>query len=484
MPTRFTALAAAIVFGLQTFASAQAPATPADPSLPAPGTRGNADNVPYIGKSDPKGNAVRLAKATGHVSNYSEDKIAPYTLPDPLVMADGRKVTSGEMWFKERRPEILKFYENEIYGRVPDNAPKVTWEVTETDPAARNGTAIMQHVVGRVGGKPDAPKINMTVYRPATAEGPAPMLLSISFGFIPGGRGAAQAKAAAPEKSASDKSDAQKSDAPKAAEKSDTAKAPPAGRGPAFDSIGEVLSRGWGYATLTYTDIQPDRLNSSNQGVIGLTFKEGQTKPADNEWGSISAWAWGISRAIDYFETDPNVNAKQIAITGASRLGKTVLWAAAEDQRVAAVFSVVSGEMGAALIRRDWGETLDDMAQNFPWQFCGNLQKWAGRWNELPVDQHMLLALSAPRPVYVNGGIGDQWSDPKGEFLSMVAAGPVYRLLGGKDLGITEVPDLDHPIASGDLAFHYHSSGHTAVPADWMTFLDFAQRHYDERSTK
>jgi len=140
--------------------------------------------------------------------------------------------------------------------------------------------------------------------------------------------------------------------------------------------------------------------------------------------------------------------------------------------------------MGAALIRRDWGETLDDMAQNFPWQFCGNLQKWAGRWNELPVDQHMLIALSAPRPVYVNGGIGDQWSDPKGEFLSMVAAGPVYRLLGAKDLGVSEVPELDHPIASGDLAFHYHSSGHTAVPADWKTFLDFAQRHFDERSTK
>lgn len=490
MQARFTTIAAAAALGFTTLVLAQAPATPADPNQPAPGTRGNADNVQYIGKSDPKGNPVRLSKATGHVSNYSEDKVAPYTLPDPLVMADGRKVASSEMWFKERRPEILKFYENEIYGRVPETAPKVTWEVSETDPAARNGTAIMQHVVGRVGDKPDAPKINMTVYRPANAKGPVPMLLSISFGFVPGGRGPAPAKAA--EKSdaqksdtakAPEKSDAQKSDASKA-EKSDAAKAPPAGRGPVFDSTGEVLGRGWGYATLTYTDIQPDRLNSSNQGVIGLTLKEGETKPAGNEWGSISAWAWGISRAIDYFETDPSVNAKQIAITGASRLGKTVLWAAAEDQRVAAVFSVVSGEMGAALIRRDWGETLDDMAQNFPWQFCGNMQKWAGRWNELPVDQHMLIALSAPRPVYVNGGIGDQWSDPKGEFLSMVAAGPVYRLLGAKDLGVTEVPELDHPIASGDLAFHYHSSGHTAVPADWQTFLEFAQRHYDSRTGK
>ena len=172
------------------------------------------------------------------------------------------------------------------------------------------------------------------------------------------------------------------------------------------------------------------------------------------------------------------MNPKQIAITGASRLGKTVLWAGAQDERVAAVFSVVSGEMGAALIRRDWGETLDDMAQNFPWQFAGNLQKWAGRWNDLPVDQHMLIALCAPRPVYVNGGLTDQWSDPKGEFLAMVAAGPVYRLLGKKDLGVTELPPLDAPITGGDLAFHYHSGGHMAVPADWKAFLEFADRHF------
>jgi Glucuronyl esterase, fungi len=149
------------------------------------------------------------------------------------------------------------------------------------------------------------------------------------------------------------------------------------------------------------------------------------------------------------------------------------------DERVAAVFSVVPGEMGASLIRRDWGETLDDMAQNFPWQFAGNVQKWVGRWNDLPVDQHMLIALSAPRPVYVNGGLTDQWSDPKGEFLALVAAGPVYGLLGAKDLGVTEMPDLDKPVTTGSLAFHYHSGGHTAVPADWKAFLDFAERHSD-----
>jgi hypothetical protein len=218
--------------------------------------------------------------------------------------------------------------------------------------------------------------------------------------------------------------------------------------------------------------------------VIGLTLKEGQTKPAASEWGTISAWAWGLSRAIDYFETDPSVNAKQIAITGASRLGKTVLWASAQDERVAAVFAAVPGEMGASLIRRDWGETLDDMAERFGYQFAGNLQKWVGKWNDLAVDQHMLIALSAPRPVFVSGGIKDQWSDPKGQFLALVAAGPVYRLLGAKDLGATEMPALDKPVAEGSLAYHYHSSGHTVLPADWKILFDFADRHYKAATKK
>jgi hypothetical protein len=445
-----------------TWAHAQSPtARPSDPSLPAPGTRGNADNVPFIGRSDPKGNPVRLAKSTGHVSNYSEDKVRPYSLPDPLVMASGERVASANQWFKSRRPEILKYYRDEIYGRVPANAPKVTWVVSETDAAARGGTAIMKRVVGQMGDKPNGPKMTLTVQLPAKASEPVPVLLNISFGFPPGARGQAAAK---------------------------TRQLPPAkaeaakGRGPSgFDAVGEVLGRGWGYASLSYGEIQPDRADRWKEGVIGLALKEGQTRPAPDEWGTISAWAWGISRVIDFLETERSVDASRIAITGASRLGKTVLWAGAQDERVAAVFSVVSGEMGAALIRRDWGETLDDMAQNFPWQFAGNLQKWAGRWNELPVDQHMLIALCAPRPVYVNGGLKDQWSDPTGEFLAMVAAGPVYELLGGTGLGITDLPSLDAPVTGGDLAFHYHSAGHMAVPADWKAFLDFAERHFHAR---
>ncbi len=410
----------------------------ADPP-PRPGATGNPDNVPYIGKSDPKGNPVRLAKATGHVSNYSEDKVRPYTLPDPLVLTDGRKVATPDEWVRKRRPGILAFYQTEVYGRVPAHAPKVTWEVAETDPTARGGRAVMRRVVGRVGEKADGPRLTLTVYTPAKAAAPVPVLLGIGFGFGAG-------------------------------------KAPP--KAGAFDPIAEVLARGWAYATISYGDIQPDRADRWTEGVIGLTLKDGQQRPAPDEWGTISAWAWGVSRCIDYLVTDRAIDPGRVAVTGASRLGKTVLWAAAQDERVAAVFAVVPGEMGASLIRRDWGETLDDMAQNFPWQFAGNLQKWVGRWNDLPVDQHMLIALCAPRPVYVNGGRTDQWSDPKGEFLALAAAGPVYRLLGAADLGVTEMPDLDKPVVTGRLAFHYHSSGHTAVPADWKAFLDFADRNY------
>jgi hypothetical protein len=409
----------------------------ADP--PKPGTTGNADNVPYIGKRDPNGNPVRLAKATGHVSNYSEDQVPKYTLPDPLVLASGERVTTLEAWTKKRRPEILRFFQTEVYGRIPANPPKVTWEVAETDPKARGGAAVMRRVVGRMGERPGGPKMTLTVYSPTGSDRPVPVLLSLSFGF-------------------------------------------PAGKGPpkagAFDPVAEVLGRGWACASVGYGDIQPDRADRWTEGVIGLTLKEGQKQPAPDEWGTISAWAWGVGRCIDYLESDKSFDARRVAVTGASRLGKTVLWAGAEDERVAAVFSVVPGEMGASLIRRDWGETLDDMAQNFPWQFSGNFQKWVGKWNDLPVDQHMLISLCAPRPVFVNGGLTDQWSDPKGEFLALVAAGPVYRLLGARDLGVTEVPELDKPVATGSLAFHYHSGGHAAVPADWKAFLDFAERHY------
>lgn len=401
-------------------------------------------------RSDANGNPIRAAR-TGHVSNYDESKVGSYTLPDPLVMSDGRPVRDADTWFKQRRPEILKLYETEIYGRVPANAPRVTWEVTSTDAAAMDGAAVMKRLVGHVGDRPDSPRIHVTVYTPAAATRPVPVVLCLNFfaaGAGPrGGRGGTTGPSTAP-----------------------------AVR-PGGDPVADILARGWGYATLVYTDIQPDRANSFTSGVIGLTLAPGQTAPAPDEWGTVSAWAWGLSRVIDYFETDKAVDAKQVAIMGHSRLGKTVLWAGAQDPRVAVVYSSCSGEMGAALSRRDWGETVDDMAQNFPWQFAGNFQKYAGRWNDMPVDAHMLIALNAPHPVFITGGTGDQWADPKGEFVAEVAAGPVYRLVGRKGLGTTQLPPLDTPLIGGDLGFVYHTGGHVASAADWKAFLEFAGKY-------
>ena len=410
---------------------------------PAPPQAAPAQQSPTNLGSDANGNPLRRAMKTGHVSNYDEAKVAPYKLPDPLVLANGRRVMDATTWQSQRRPEIVRLYETEIFGRIPSNAPKVAWAVSETDPAARGGTALMKQVVGTVGSGADAPRIRVTVYIPAKASGPVPLILLANFG---GGPAATQPGGGV-----------QLGDPPVAA---------------------DILARGWGYAMFGYQDVQPDRANTLNQGVIGLTIPPGESERAPDAWGSISAWAWGVSRVIDYLETDTSVNARNIALQGHSRLGKTALWASALDERIKVVFASCSGEMGAALSRRDWGESVDDMTQNFPWWFTGNFQKWAGRWNDMPVDAHMLIALSAPRPVFITGGTGDQWADPVGMFLAEVHAGPVYRLLGKADLGVSQGPaPLDSPLVKGDLGWHYHTGGHSATPADWNAFLEFAGKY-------
>jgi hypothetical protein len=264
----------------------------------------------------------------------------------------------------------------------------------------------------------------------------------------------------------------------KQTDKTATSKQTPAR--PRFAETGPIedfLSRGYAYATLRYTEIEGDRADTNLTGVRKLALRFGQEKPAADEWGTIAAWAWGVSRVVDYFEQDPAVDARRVGLIGHSRLGKTVLWASASDPRIAVTFSSCSGEMGASLARRDYGESVDDMAANFPWQFAGNFQKYTGRWTDMPVDSHLLIALSAPRPVFVTGGTQDQWADPHGEFLAQVAAGSVYRLLGKKDLGTDRLPAFDTALVTGELRFHYHTGGHTITPADWTAFLEFAGRY-------
>jgi hypothetical protein len=419
-------------------AAAPAPArTPAQAVAPAAA----------LPRTDANGNALRRAP-TGHVSNYDEAKVGAYTLPDPLVLQSGQPVRDADTWFKQRRPEILRLYETEIYGRVPERAPKVTFEVAETNPQAMDGAAVRKLIVARFGNGPTGPKIELQLYLPTQATAPVPVLLHLIFGNPP--VASIHGNAPAP-----------------------GARSFPREAGP----LAEILARGYGYALFRYSDIQPDLGTTNQSGVQALAYAPGQTKPAVDEWGTIAAWAWGTSRLLDHLETEPAVDAKRVALIGHSRLGKTVLWAGARDPRFALVFSSCSGEMGAALARRDFGETVDDMAASLGYQFAGNFQKYAGHWSDLPVDAHMLIALCAPRPVFITGGTQDQWADPRGEFLAEVAAGPVYRLLGQKDLGTGELPALDTPLLTGSLGFLYHTGGHTIATGDWKAFLDFADRH-------
>jgi hypothetical protein len=374
------------------------------------------------------GAPVRTADRTGHVSNYDESRTGTFTLPDPLTFANGKPVGDAAAWNTARRQELIHLYENEIFGRVPSRTPKISW--TASAPEKTDG-AVVTRSVGTIGSTANAPKINLKVVLPASAPGPVPFILLLQFGG--GGAPVAEPPVAA-----------------------------------------EMLARGWGYATVGYNDIQPDKADAFDQGVIGATGKT----PGADEWGDISAWAWGVSRIIDYLETNTAIDARHIALHGHSRIGKTALWASALDPRIAAVYASCPGEMGAALSRRDYGETVDDMAQRFPYWFNRNFQKWAGHWNDMPVDAHLLIALSAPRPVFVTGGSEDQWADPVGEFEALVAAGPVYRLLGRKDLGTTTLPALDKAQITGDLGWYYHKGPHAATPEDWKTFLQFLDKYF------
>ncbi len=386
---------------------------------------------------------------TGHLSNYHESKVGNYTLPDPLVLLNGKPVRDAETWIKLRRPEILKLYETEIFGRVPDTAPKMKFEVVATDTNAMNGAAIRKDIVAHMGVEPDAPKLNVVLYLPANAKTPSPVMLHLLFGNPPGTDSIALS----------------------------TNSTHPSEFGP----ITEILARGYGYASLRYTEIEGDGKTNNVNIARRLALTSGQTEPGAGDWGTITAWAWGASCVLDHLQSDDAVDMNRIALIGHSRLGKTVLWAGARDLRFAMVFASCSGEMGASLARRDFGECVDDVIANFSRWTVSGFSKYAGHWGDMPVDSHMIIALNAPHPVFITGGTQDLWADPYGQFLAQVAAGPVYRLFGKKDLGTTEMP-LDTPLISGALGFHLHTGGHATTAEDWKAFLDFADRHLKAKS--
>ncbi len=409
------------------------------------------------------GQAPRKAPPTevaGIPVNYDEARVGTYTLPDPLLMSDGKPVRDAQTWNEKRRPEIVRLFEENQYGRAPGRPAGMSFNVFDKGTPALDGTAIRRQVTVYFSSDKNGPKMDLLIYLPKKAKKPAPLLLNLSFsanssavddpGVKPGevwGR------------------DKKRVPAPKGG----------------FGRINPApfLAQGIGVATIYYGDIDPDFLGGVPLGVRELYLKPGQSEPAPDEWGSIAAWAWGLSRAMDYLETDKGVDANRVAILGVSRLGKTVMWAGAHDPRIAMVIASCSGEGGAALSRRNYGETIAHLTEpsRYPYQFCANYQKFAHHVDQFPVDAHMLVALMAPRPVLLQTGDQDGWSDPKGEFLAAVAAEPVYRLLGKQGLGTDQMPAAGDAIMH-DIGYLMHAGGHGTIPSDWDQYLKFMQMHF------
>ncbi len=417
--------------------------------------------------------------------NYDESKVPAYELPALLVCQDGTRVMSARDWQKKRRPELVDLFQSHVYGRLPQQRLKeVRSEVTSVDKAALGGLATRKEVTVHFTRGAEGPRMHLLIFTPNNAGKPVPAFLGLNFQgnhavhpdpaitlsqswMRSGGKGVVNNRA------------------------TEEARGAASSRWP----VEMILKRGYGLVTIYYGDIEPDHAEGWTNSVrslfqprslavrkpgaqpLGVTRGRGAPDEASAEdWGAIGAWAWGLSRALDYLEKDPQVDAKRVAVMGHSRLGKTSLWAGASDERFAMVISNDSGCGGAALSRRQFGETVARINTSFPHWFCGRFKDYNGRENTLPVDQHGLIALMAPRPVYVASALEDQWADPKGEFLSALHAGPLYELFGRRGVNVSEQPPVDHPVGEF-VGYHVRTGGHDVKDYDWEQYLRFADRH-------
>jgi hypothetical protein len=407
--------------------------------------------------------------AAPHPAITDESKVPPYTLPDPLVCADGTPVKDAVTWRAKRRPELLELFAREVYGRTPSGKPAaMRAELTSIDHAALGGKATRKEVTLWFTEKTDGPRMHLLIYQPNGVKAPPPVFLGLNFfgnhtvSADPGITLAepfiyydtAHYRAAAPGTPV--KSQQRGVDADKWL-------------------IEAVITRGYATATAWCHDLAPDRVDGLAEGVPALFATGGAEERAGDAWGALGAWAWGLSRALDYIETDASLDAKRVAVHGFSRLGKAAVWAAAQDERFALLVSNESGCGGAALSKRIYGETVGIINQKFPHWFAKNFRRYNDNEAALPVDQHELLALIAPRPLYVASADGDQWSDPRGEFLSAQGAESVYALFGKKGLGVAAMPALNTPVGEM-IGYHNRTGKHDMTAYDWAQYLDFADR--------
>ncbi len=404
----------------------------------------------------------RPTLVAGFPVNYDEAAVGTYTLPDLFLCADGGRVSDAKTWMKKRRPELVKLFEEIQYGKMPAPPKDMTFDVFDKGTPAFGGKAIRKQVTIYFAKGDIDHKMTLLIYLPAGVKKAVPLLLNVSFsasnqiiddpGIKIGEIWNREGKKV-------------KADQPGAFGKM---------------NVEQFLEAGFGFATVYYGDIEPDFKDGIKYGIRGKYLKSGQTAPAADEWGAISAWAWGLSRAMDYFEKDKQIDSRRIALQGASRLGKTVLWTGVHDTRFKMVIASISGEGGAAISRRNYGETIQHITDpsRYFYQFAPNYHSYADKVNNLPIDAHMLVALMAPRPLLLQTGSTDYWSDPKGEFLSAVAAAPVYKLFGETGPTVSEMPAAGDPsLLMNKLGYYMHEGGHTVLPGDWTQFISYMKKY-------
>jgi len=401
----------------------------------------------------------KLAKmVAGFPVNYEDDSVGMYTLPDLLTTQGGQRVKDAKTWMEKRRPEIVSLFEEYQFGKIPPRPANMRFDVYDKGTDVLNGKAVRKQV--RIYFTSDTiHKMDLLIYLPKSTE-PSPLLLIINFSAnssVVDDVGIKQGEVWTREGK----------------------KVPAISASVGKINIDTFINQGFGIATVYYGDIEPDFKTGFKYGIRGQYLKPGQNYPADDEWGAISAWSWGLSRAMDYFETDKQIDAKRIALQGTSRLGKTVLWTGARDQRFKLVIASCSGEGGAALSRRNYGESINHMTDTsrYFYQFAPNRHKYAGDPNQSPVDAHMLVALMAPRPLLLQTGDTDYWSDPKGEFLAAVAAEPVYNLFNKKGPGTETMPKAGDQSLLNTLGFYMHAGGHGTIPSDWAVFISYLKKY-------